>query len=231
MKNKIILLLLTIITINAEAQVNFTRNGKVTFFSKASVENIEAINNEVSSFFNAKNGEFVFVVLIKSFKFQKALMEEHFNENYLESAIYPKATYTGKLIDKLELSQEGKFTARSKGWLNIHGVAQERISKSVFVLKDKKLIMTSNFNILLQEYNINIPIIVHQKIAEEIDAFNRACQVECNKKDVLFIDITSEYRMNSMKHEYLVSDQMHPSEKEYSQWCLHLCQAIRQVIN
>ena len=70
-----------------------------------------------------------------------------------------------------------------------------------------------------------------KKVAEEIDAFNRACQVECNKKDVLFIDITSEYRINGMKPEYLVPDHLHPSAKEYSQWCLHLCQAIQQVIN
>ena len=72
-------------------------NGKITFFSKAPLENIEAVNNEVTSILDTKKGEFAFVVLIKSFKFQKALMEEHFNENYMESNTFPKANFKGTI--------------------------------------------------------------------------------------------------------------------------------------
>src|SRR5687768_1176744 len=85
------LILASLFTINTTAQVFLTRNGKITFFSKAPVENIEAVNNDVTSMLDTKKGEFAFAVLIKSFKFKKALMEEHFNENYMESNTHPKA--------------------------------------------------------------------------------------------------------------------------------------------
>ncbi|HMG14859.1 MAG TPA: YceI family protein [Saprospiraceae bacterium] len=170
---KFLLLFLLIIpftTLTAIAQKLFSSNGRVEFISDAPLEKIKAVTNSLRGVIDINKQEFAFTVDIKTFKgFNSPLQKDHFNENYMESSIYPKATYTGKLIDKVDLSKDGRFTARSKGWLNIHGVAQERIIKSVFEIKDKKLTMTSNFNILLQEYNINIPIIVHQKIAEEID--------------------------------------------------------------
>lgn len=160
--------ILSIIQLNG--QKLFSNNGRIDFTSDAPLEKIKAGSNTLRGVIDIDKQEFAFTVDIKSFKgFNSPLQKEHFNENYMESNKYPKATYTGKLIDKLNLSKDGKFTARSKGWLNIHGIAQERIIKSSFEVKDKKLIMTSNFTVLLQEYNINIPIIVHQKIAEEID--------------------------------------------------------------
>ncbi len=165
----LLVFLMPLTSLPAKAQKLFSNNGKIEFSSDAPLEKIKAASSYLRGIIDIKKQEFAFTIDIKTFKgFNSPLQREHFNENYMESNLFPKATYTGKLIDKLDISKDGKFTARSKGWLNIHGVAQERIIKSVFEIKDKKVTMTSNFNVLLKEYNISIPIIVHQKIAEEI---------------------------------------------------------------
>src|SRR5881409_2466003 len=99
------------------AQTYFTRNGRVTFFSKAPIENIEATNNEASSILDTQKEEVVFIVLIKSFKFKKALMEEHFNENYLESNTFPKANFKGTITNPgaVNFSKDGTYTVTVKG--------------------------------------------------------------------------------------------------------------------
>src|SRR5690606_29851446 len=101
-----------------------TRSGKVTFFSSTPLEAIEAFNNEAASVMDAKTGDIVFQVPIRSFKFENALMQEHFNENYLESSKYPKAEFKGKITDinKVNFSKDGTYNVTSKGNLTIHGV-------------------------------------------------------------------------------------------------------------
>src|ERR1700709_984887 len=101
--------IIAFLTMNATAQVYLTRNGKITFFSQAPLENIEAVNNETTSILDIKKGEFAFVVLIKSFKFKKALMEEHFNENYMEGNTFPKASLKGSISDisKINFTRDG----------------------------------------------------------------------------------------------------------------------------
>ena len=86
-----------------------TRSGQISFFSKTSMENIDAMNNEVTSILNTGTGEVVFAVLVKSFRFEKALMEEHFNENYLESNKFPKSTFQGKItnLTSIDFAKEG----------------------------------------------------------------------------------------------------------------------------
>src|SRR5215210_4361858 len=97
MKKQITVIIAFLFAVGTSAQTYITRSGRVTFFSKAPVENIEANNNEVTSILDTKKGEFAFIALIKSFKFSKALMEEHFNENYMESNTFPKANFKGTI--------------------------------------------------------------------------------------------------------------------------------------
>lgn len=104
-----------------------TRHGQISFFSKTSMENIDAVNNEVSSAFNQQTGELGFAVLIKSFHFDRALMEQHFNENYLESDQLPKATFKGKIADMQAIGagKDGSYNVVAEGDLTIHGVTQK----------------------------------------------------------------------------------------------------------
>src|SRR5690606_30611649 len=89
-------------------------------------ENIDAVNNEATSIMNIKTGEVAFAVLVKSFRFQKALMEEHFNENYMESDKFPKATFSGKVLnmETIDLTKNGSYPIEISGDLTIHGVTQ-----------------------------------------------------------------------------------------------------------
>lgn len=172
-----------LVTLSASAQTYITRSGRVIFFSKAPVENIEANNNEVTSFLDIKKGEVAFVALIKSFKFKKALMEEHFNENYMESNTFPKANFKGTITDlsKVNFYKDGAYTVTIKGDLTIHGVTKNIEVPATVSLSEGKINANSKFNIKVKEYNIKIPSTVVNNIAETI-TITVDCKYEPFKK-------------------------------------------------
>lgn len=147
-----------------------TAEGEAYFKSDAPLEVIEARSNELSGVIDKNKRTFAFSIPIRSFQgFNSPLQREHFNENYLESAQFPNATFQGKIIEKIDLTKDGKYTIRAKGQLKIHGVVMERIIKNEIEIKAGKFKIESNFSILLKEHNIKIPRIVNQKIAESIE--------------------------------------------------------------
>lgn len=169
---KIMIALALVGSINAaHAQKYMTRTGKVTFFSSTPMENIEAFNNETASVLDASNGDFVFQVPIKSFKFEKALMQEHFNENYMESDKYPKAEYKGKISDikSVNFAKNGTYNVTSKGKMTIHGVTKDVELPGTVVVKDNTATLKSVFKVSPKDYKINIPGLVEGKIAKEIE--------------------------------------------------------------
>jgi len=170
MKSLLIFLLLFVFTSTINAQTYFSRSGKITFFSKAPVENIEATNNDVTSILDTKKGEFAFIALIKSFKFKKALMQEHFNENYMESNTFPKANFKGAIIDlsKVNFSKDGSYPVTVKGDLTIHGVTKNITTPGSVSVSEGKLTASSKFNIQLKDYKIKRPAAVINSIAETI---------------------------------------------------------------
>jgi hypothetical protein len=184
MKKLITVILITsLFTINASAQNYLTRNGRITFFSTTPMEDIEANNNEVTSILNIKKGEFAFVALIKSFKFKKALMEEHFNENYMESNTFPKANFKGIITDvsKVNFLKDGIYPVKVKGDLTIHGVTKTIEAPANVSVAKGNITATSKFNIQLKDYNIKIPGAVVNKIAETI-SISVDCKYEPFKK-------------------------------------------------
>lgn len=145
------------------------KDGSVYFKSDAPLELIEARSSKLKGLIDIEKQTFAFSVLSESFEgFNSALQREHFNENYLESNKYPKSTFSGKIIEKVDLSKDGEYIVRAKGKLMIHGVEQERIIRSTITVKKGIVSIHSSFTVLLQEHNITIPRVVHQKIAEEI---------------------------------------------------------------
>ena len=184
MKTRILLTLLLIsASVCSIAQTYITRNGKVMFFSKAPVENIEAVNNEVTSILDTKKGEFAFIVLIKSFKFRKALMEEHFNENYMESNTYPKANFKGTItnLPGVDFNKDGTFAVNVKGDLTLHGVTKNIEVPGTITIVGGKIAATSTFKIRIKDYKISIPSTVINNIAEVVDV-NIDCKYEAYKK-------------------------------------------------
>lgn len=144
-------------------------NGKVGFKSDAPLEVIQAKSSKLRGAIDSENQTFAWTVDVKTFEgFNSPLQREHFNENYMESKKYPKASFTGKIIEAIDFQKDGTYSIRAKGQLNIHGVEQERIIKSQLEVSGNKIKIQSTFGVPLSDHNITIPKIVYQKIAEEI---------------------------------------------------------------
>ncbi len=151
--------------------IYMTRSGQISFFSKTPMENIEAINNEVTSMLDIGKGDLVFAVLIKSFHFDRALMEEHFNENYMESSKLPKATFQGKInnLSDINFTKDGTYEATITGDLTIHGVKQAHKGNGMITVSKGKISGVSNFTVKVADYNILIPSLVADKISPTIE--------------------------------------------------------------
>ena len=144
--------------------------GGINFTSNAQLELIKASSDKVQGLLDPTTNQFAFTVDIKSFQgFNSALQREHFNEKYMESEKFPRARFSGKIIETLDFTQSGTHEVRAKGELEIHGVKQTRIIKSKVVIKDGHIDIESKFMVPLSDHNITIPNIVSQKIATEIE--------------------------------------------------------------
>jgi hypothetical protein len=140
----------------------------ISFFSDAAIEDITAENTKVATIFNAATGDIVYSVPIKDFKFAKSLMQEHFNEKYMESEKFPKATFQGKLIG-FDMGKGGPQEARAQGKLTIHGVTKDIDVPGTFEVAGKKVNMKSKFMVKVADYNITIPQLLFQNIAEQVE--------------------------------------------------------------
>lgn len=171
MKRIIVSALLLVSATAATAQKYFTKNGNISFFSKTSMEDIKADNNQVLSVLNTQSGELQFSVLIKSFHFEKALMEEHFNENYMESTKYPKSTFKGSITDisSVHFATDGVYPVSVSGDLTIHGVTNKVTTKGKITVKSGKITGTCVFSVALADYRISVPKLVENNIAKTIE--------------------------------------------------------------
>lgn len=143
--------------------------GKIQIRSEAPLEIIEAQSNRLRGLIDPARQSFAWSVEIKSLNgFNSPLQREHFNENYLESNKFPRASFMGKIIEKIDFQQDGVYDVRAKGKFTVHGVEQERIIKSRLSIKKGKAVVQSTFTVLLADHDITIPRIVYQKIAEEV---------------------------------------------------------------
>lgn len=165
----LIFTLLLILSWKQENLLYSTTKGTVKFVSEAPLELIEAESNELSGILSSENQTFAFSVPINSFiGFNSPLQEEHFNENYLESEKYSKATFTGSIIEEVDILNPGEIIARAKGKFTIHGVEKVQMMEVLLKISDDEIIAETTFEILLEDYQIDIPRIVNKKIAETI---------------------------------------------------------------
>lgn len=170
MKKSILILLLMAVGTAGFAQKFMTRTGRVSFFSATSMENIQAINNEVAAALDAKSGDIQMIVPIKSFKFEKALMQEHFNENYMESDKFPKAEFKGRItnMSTVNLAKDGSYNVVATGKMTMHGVTRDVSAPGVITVKGGVPAAEASFNVRCADYGIKIPSVVSSKIAEQI---------------------------------------------------------------
>jgi len=182
MNKLIVFSILLLAFINAGAQSRFfTKDAKINFNSSTPLEDIIAESNQATTIIDINNNEVAFSVLITTFKFRRALMEEHFNENYMESSKpkesreaadkmkdFSKAKFKGKIISSIDWNSEKQVIADVKGDLTIHGVTKEVTLKAQITPGKNKIIAAAEIKVIPQDYNIAIPSAVRDKIAKEV---------------------------------------------------------------
>lgn len=169
MNKIIILIILVLIGFTGHAQKYVADKSLVTFYSEAPVENISAKNTKSTAMIDVATGQVAFSIPIIDFIFPKHLMQEHFNEKYMETEKFPKATFQGQIIN-LKSNEPGQQNVSAKGKLTIHGVTREvEIPGSLEFTNDSRILIKSTFKVLLKDYSIKIPQLFWQNIAEEIE--------------------------------------------------------------
>ena len=156
--------------INVLGQTKYrTSSGKINFNASTPLEDIDATNEEVNAILELESGKFATVMLIKDFQFRRKLMQEHFNENYMESDKYPKAIFTG-IIEDLDLIEQGTEEQQQSisGEITIHGVKRPLKTKATVKMGRQSIVIRSEFMIKPEDHNIEVPRIVFQKIAREV---------------------------------------------------------------
>lgn len=154
------------------AQSKFiTETGHTKFFSSAPLEDIEAHNDQVQSVLDFTKQEVVVSMAMQDFEFDKSLMREHFNENYVESEKYPKAIFRGTFSNgsTIDPSQDGEYTVTVKGTMTIHGVTQPITTQGTIVVAGEKINAQTKFTVKVADHDIDIPKIVFHNIAEEVE--------------------------------------------------------------
>ena len=168
MKSLLTLLLSVGLVSYVHAQTYPSTEGPVSFFSAAPLEDIEAVSKKITSLVDVEKSEMAFLIPISSFEFEKKLMQEHFNENYLESEKYPNAIFKGKL-NGYDASASGVQKVKAVGEMTIHGVKQDIDVDGTLEMKGKQMILNAKFPIKVADYEIEIPKVVFYNIAEVVE--------------------------------------------------------------
>lgn len=170
MNKLVILAVLASATFTLNAQKYFTKTGTVKFTSTTTLEDIKAENRKVYSMLDSVTGALEFSMLIKGFDFPNDEMEKHFNETYLESDKYPKATFKGKITDisKINFTKDGSYTVSYTGKLTIKDVTKDITGQATFVIKGGKITATSKIEVSPAAYKIDIPGSAAANIAKVI---------------------------------------------------------------
>ena len=152
------------------AQKYYSKTAKVLFVSEAQLEKIEGINTNGYIIMDPTNGAVEMSVLIKGFKFKKALMQDHFNENYMESSKFPKGIFKGSIsnLSEVHFASDGEYAAVVKGNLTLRGITKPVTTTAEFNIKGGMISAHSNFDIDIADYNIEVPKVVRQNIAKSV---------------------------------------------------------------
>lgn len=183
MLRKLFMLVLFAASVNAFGQGKFiSKNAYISFYSSTPLEDILGESNEAVSILNAETGEVGFQALMTTFHFKKALMEEHFNENFIESDKYPKSKFNGKINDfKKEMLSSPVSDITITGQLSVHGVDKTITVPGTLGLENGNLVGTSKFMVVPEDYGITIPSLVRDKIGKQMEVTVKANYVPYGK--------------------------------------------------
>ena len=169
MKYISIVLLAWLSIINHAGQdIYICKNAKISLYSSAPIEDIRAVSTTAASVFNAATGELDFSASIRSFQFEKSLMQEHFNSDYMESDKYPRVIFKGKVQEHIDVTRDGSYPVTVTGTFTVHGITKPRTILGTITVKNGIVSMTSEFMVNCADHHIDIPQILFYHIAENI---------------------------------------------------------------
>lgn len=168
---KIIIVLTILLSLNSNAQIYTAKAGgtSISFYSEAPLENIEAVNKGASIVLKTSTNDLQMSISIQNFKFKNALMEEHFNENYMETTKYPKCVFKGKINEAIDYEKDGEHKVTVTGKLELHGVTKDVTIDGTLTKTGTELKLYSKFKIKVADYNIKVPSMYVKNIAEVVD--------------------------------------------------------------
>ncbi len=157
---KIVIILLGCISLSTDAQIYIAKTCEISFFSKISapaIEDIAAKNTVTKPLLNIATGDLQMKIVMTAFIFDKPLMQEHFNENYVESEKFPTALFKGKINEKINYAKDGEYKVSVTGKLTLHGVEKEKTINGIIWVDGQNLMLSASFKILFADYAIDIP--------------------------------------------------------------------------
>ncbi len=171
MKKLVLTLCVSLAFINAKAQVFIAKAGAtaISFYSKSPLEDIDATCKGAVIVLNGATNDLQVKISILSFKFKNALMEEHFNENYMETEKFPNAIFKGKINEKIDYAKDGETKVTVTGKMDMHGVTKEETYEGTVKKVGNEITITCKFKIKVADYKIKVPSLYVQSIAEIVD--------------------------------------------------------------
>ena len=163
-------------------QLYATQSGETNFFSETPVENISATNKSVGAILNTATNDLAVSMRMTAFEFPNKLMQEHFNENYMESEKFPMGIFKGKIVEAIDYTKNGTYEVTAKGQLTLHGVTQARDLKGKLTVDNQKINLVCNFDVKLTDHKIEVPKLVFAKIAEVISIKSKYALTPYTKK-------------------------------------------------
>lgn len=169
MKPVFLFVTLLLATTASYSQIYIANNCNISFFSASPLEDIEAVNKIAKPIINTSTGDVQIKILMNGFVFDKPLMQEHFNENYVESDKYPNCVFKGKINEPVEWVKDGEYKVTVTGILSLHGVDKERKLEGTITVKGTEISMATKFNIHIADHNIKVPSLYVKNIAEDVE--------------------------------------------------------------
>ncbi|MGB3947605.1 MAG: YceI family protein [Bacteroidia bacterium] len=151
------------------SQIYIANNCNISFFSSSPLEDIEAVNKIAKPIINTSTGDVQIKILMNGFIFDKPLMQEHFNENYVESEKYPNCVFKGKINEPIDWVKDGEYKVTVTGILSLHGVDKERKLDGTITVKGTEISIATKFNIHIADHNIKVPSLYVKNIAEDVE--------------------------------------------------------------
>lgn len=171
MRKTIIIVLGALFSLNINAQIYTAKTGgtSISFYSEAPMENIEAVNKGASIVLKTTTNDIQIGISIQNFKFKNGLMEEHFNENYMETGKYPKCFFRGKINETIDYTKDGEYKVTITGKMEMHGVTRDVTLEGTVTKTGSDIKLFSKFKIKVADYNIKVPSMYVKNIAETVD--------------------------------------------------------------